>query len=189
MDFPLPIPPVSPTLHVWWDELSLWLTASHPDVSVKAISAGEMVSVTLHFDQPGWLPGEHPHELSARLIAGPSVLPDAFDELVTITRADPPGPPAPPTWSPANLDISITADSARGVSPVSRWSVGGVSIPTSLVAAGEQVIYTVQVTNLDPLDSPNLYVDAWPLPQDYVCTYFGLCADQVDGQQGDEDGE
>ena len=170
---------VSPTLHVCWEQLNLWLTASHPDVSVKAIGAGEMVSVTLHFDKPGWSPGDA--DMSARLIAGPSVLPLAFDELVTITRDDPPGPPPPPAWDPANLDVSITADSVRGASLFSYWSLGGVPLSTALVAAGEQVIYTVQVANLDPFDSPNLYVDAWPLPHDYICTYFGLCDDQVNG--------
>jgi len=175
-------PPVSPTVHVWWDQLNLWLTASHPDVSVSAIGAGEMVSVTLHFDKSGWAPGDA--NMSARLIAGPSVLPLAFDELVTIERADPPGPPPPPAWDPANLDVSITADSVRGASLFSYWLLCGdvcVPIPTALVAAGEQVIYTVQVANLDTFDSPNLYVDAWPLPWDYACTYFGLCDDQIDG--------
>jgi len=172
----VPAPPVTPTLHVWWDQHNVWLSASHPDVSVSAIGAGEMVSVTLHFDKLDWSPGDP--DLSARLIAGPSALPGAFDEIVTITRDDPPGPP---TWSAANLDISITADSARGVSPFSVWSVGGEPIPTALVAAGERVTYTVSVENLDPLDSPNLYMDAWPLPEDYVCMYFGLCTNQVDG--------
>ena len=137
------------------------------------------VCVTRHLAKPGW--GPLAADLIPRVIAGPSVLPDASAELVTITRADPPGPPPAPAWDPDNLYVSVTADSARGVSPVSVWQVGGVPIPTALVAAGEQVIYTVQVANLDPFDSPNLYVDAWPLPEDYVCTYFGLCDDQVDG--------
>jgi len=179
----VPTPPVSPTLHVCWDQLNLWLTASHPDVSVSAISAGETVSVTLHFDKPGWAPGDA--ELSARLIAGPSVLPLAFDELVTIEREDAPGPPPPPAWDPDNLDVSVTADSVRGMSQFAYWcmSDGVVCVPfsTALVAAGEQVIYTVQVANLDPFDSPSLYVDAWPLPWDYICTYFGDCDDQIDG--------
>jgi len=174
----VPTPPVNPVLRVWWDRLNVWLTASHPDASVNSIGAGEMVSITFHFDKPGWSPGDA--DLSARLIAGPSVLPGAFDELVTITRAEPPGPPE---WNPANLTVSITADSARGLSPSSRWLVGGAPIPTALVAAGERVTYTVSVANLDPLDSPDLIVDAWPLPEDYVCTYFGYCEStgQVDG--------
>ncbi len=176
--YDVPAPPVNPTLHVWWDVLNVWLTAEHPDVHVSAIGAGEMVSVTLHFDKAGWLPGDAP--LSARLLAGPSVLPDAFDELITIKRTDPPGPPE---WNPANLDISITADSARGASPSSRWNVGGVPIPTALVAEGERLTYTVSVENLDPLDSPGLIVDAWPLPEDYICMYFGYCEStgQIDG--------
>jgi len=173
--YDVPAPPVNPTLHVWWDVLNMWLSASHPDVHASAIGAGEMVSLTLHFDKAGWLPGDA--DLSARLLAGPSVLPGAFDELVTITRSEPPGPPE---WSPASLDISITADSVRGVG-AARWSLGGVPIPTALVAAGERVTYTVRLENLDPLDSPNLYADAWPLPGDYICMYFGLCTDQVDG--------
>jgi uncharacterized repeat protein (TIGR01451 family) len=173
--YDVPAPPVTPTLHVWWDQLNLWLTASHPDVSVKAIDAGETVSVTLHFDKAGWSPGDP--DLSARLIAGLSVLPGAFDELVIIERADPPGPP---TWDSDNLDISITADSARGASPTSVWTVGGVPIPTALVAGGERVLYTARVTNLDPLDSPDLTVDAWPLPEDYLGAYFAL-PDRIDG--------
>jgi uncharacterized repeat protein (TIGR01451 family) len=174
--YDVPTPPANVHLNVTWDVHNLWLSASHPDVHVSAIGAGETVSLTLHFDKPGWAPGDP--DLSARLIAGPSVMPGAFDELVTIVRDDPPGPP---TWNPANLGISITADSDRGVSPFSVWRVGGVPIPTALVAAGERVTYTVSVENLDPLDSPNLYVDAWPLPEDYVCMYFGLCTNQVDG--------
>jgi len=168
-------PPSDVHLNITWDALNLWLSAEHPDVHVSAIGAGEMVSVTLHFDKPGWSPGDP--DLSARLLAGPSVLPGAFDELVTIERDDPPGAPV---WSSDNLDVSVTADSIRGAGSA-KWSIGGVPIPTALVAAGERVTYTVSLENLDPLDSPNLYVDAWPLPEDYVCMYFGLCTDQVDG--------
>jgi uncharacterized repeat protein (TIGR01451 family) len=174
--FDVPTPPVTPTLHVWWDVNNLWLSATHPDVHPSAIGAGESVSLTLHFDKAGWSPGDA--DLSARLIAGPSVLPGAFDELVTIERDDPPGPPM---WDPASLDVAITADSARGASPFSVWSVGGVDIPTALVGAGERVTYTVSVANMDALDSADLFVDAWPLPQDYACLYFGLCTSQVDG--------
>jgi uncharacterized repeat protein (TIGR01451 family) len=175
--FDVPSPPVTPVLHVWWDMHNLWLSASHADVHPSAIGAGETVSLTLHFDQPGWSPGDP--VLSARLIAGPSVLSGAFDELVTITRAEAPTPPT--EWSPANLDVSMTADSKRGTG-ANYWSVGGVPLSTAMVAAGERVTYTVEAANTDPtFDSPNLYVDAWPLPQDYVCTYFGLCANQVDG--------
>ena len=71
--------------------------------------------------------------------------------LVVIEREDSPGPAE---WDPANLDIAITADSDRGVSPVSVWSLYGVPIPTALVAGGERVVYSVQVTNMDVLDSP-----------------------------------
>ena len=176
----VPTPPVNPTLHVWWDKLNLWLTAEDADVRVSAIGAGETVSFTLHFDKAGWAVGDA--DLSARLIAGPTVLPGAFDELVTITRDHPPGPPPEPTWDPANLQVSLTPDSARGTTPFARWALGGVPIPTALVGAGERVTYTVEIANADPdFDSPNLYVDAWPLPTDYLCTYFGLCDAQVDG--------
>ncbi|MDY7076243.1 MAG: S8 family serine peptidase [Chloroflexota bacterium] len=174
----LVMPPSTAHLNIAWDVLNLWLSAEHPDVHAAAIGAGETVTVELHFDRPGWSPGDP--DLSARLLASPSVVPNAFDELVTIEREADPGPP---TWSPANLDISITAESDRGASPSSRWNIGGVPIPTALVAAGERVTYTVNVENMDSLDSPDLIVDAWPLPEDYVCMYFGLCGayGQVDG--------
>ena len=173
----VPTPPATPHLRVWWDVNNLWLSASHPDVHPSSIGEGETVSVILHWDQPGWEPGEHPHGLGARLLVGSSVMPGAFDELVSIDREDPPGPAE---WDPANLDIAITADSDRGPSPSSRWTVGGVPIPTALVAAGERVTYTVRVQNMDPLDSPGLIVDAWPLPEDYAGTWFGVL-DRTDG--------
>lgn len=166
-------PPADVHLNVTWDVLNVWLSAEHADVHVAAIGVGEGVSLTLHFDKPGWLPGDS--DLSARLTAGPDGFETAFDGLVTLTRDDPPVA----AWNPANLDISITADSIRGAG-AAVWNVGDVPIPTALVAAGERVTYTVSVGNLDPLVSPDLIVDAWPLPQDYLATYFGVPG-QTDG--------
>lgn len=80
----VPTPPIEPQLKVWWDQLNLWLTAEHPDIGVRSIGAGEMVTITLHFDKTGWQAGDP--DLIARFIAGPSVLPLAFDEMIDISR-------------------------------------------------------------------------------------------------------
>jgi uncharacterized repeat protein (TIGR01451 family) len=174
--FEVPAGPIDPVLEVWSDELNLWLSATHPDVHVSEIGAGETVSMTVHFAKEGWEPGDA--DLSARLLVGSSVMEDMFDELLVIERTD---APPPEGWNPGNLSISITADSERGESPTSVWLVGGAPISTALVAAGEIVTYTVSVENLDSFDSPNLYVDAWPLPADYLCVYFSECTNQVFG--------
>ncbi len=169
--------PIEPTLNFWWQKHSLWLTATHPDVTVSAIGAGEMVDITLHFDQQDWSPGDP--DLSARLIAGPSVLSEAFDELITIVREDAPGPPE---WDLAYLDVSMSVESARGPSPFAPWTIGGAPVPTALVGASERLTLTARVANMDPtFTSIPLNVDIWPLPEDYLCTYFALCTNQIDG--------
>ncbi|MBN1314476.1 MAG: S8 family serine peptidase [Anaerolineales bacterium] len=180
----VPTPPINPHLHVWWDQLNLWLSAEHPDVNVRSIGAGEMVSMTLHFDKPGWSEGDP--DLSARLIAGPTVLPLAFDELVVISRLE---LEVPTEWDPYYLDVTMTAVSSRGPSPKAKWSTTAKGpISTALIAPGERVTYTVRVENDDPLfDSPSLELRSVPLPEDYICTYYGpadpvtYCGDQADG--------
>ncbi|MGD2146044.1 MAG: 5'-nucleotidase C-terminal domain-containing protein, partial [Anaerolineae bacterium] len=157
--FDVPAAPVAPTLHVWWDVHNLWLSASHPEVSVSAIGAGETVSVTLHFDKAGWAVGDP--ILSARLIAGPSVLPGAFDELVSIARADAPGEPS---WNPNNLVFDYTIESGRGSAPFNRWIVNDIPADTALAQGGEVVTWTLTLTNNDPLTgtvSAQAEVDNW----------------------------
>ena len=142
--FDVPSAPITPTLHVWWDSLNLWLSATHPDVHVNAIAPGETVSVTLNFEKAGWSPGDP--DLSARVVVGPSVLPGAFDELVVIERVDPPGPPV---FDPGNLELNYTVESARGPSPFIRWSLGGAPVSTALGGPSEQATWTIEVTNHD----------------------------------------
>jgi uncharacterized repeat protein (TIGR01451 family) len=152
--YDVPTPPANVHLNVTWDVLNLWLSASHPDVHVSAIGAGETVSLTLHFDKPGWSPGDP--DLGARLIAGPSVLPEAFDEQVTIEREADPGPP---TWDPDNLSTDYTVESSRGPSPFVPFLVGG-PVPTALGNGGEVFTWTLVVRNDDPsFATPNF--DLW----------------------------
>lgn len=130
--FDVPTPPVTPHLHVWKDELNLWLSAEHPDVHVSEIGAGETVSVTLNFEKKGMNLGDI---LSARLVAGPSVLPGAFDELVTLTRTDPPVPSPDAAWL-------MSAESERGPSP---FLSGGY--PTFLANTGDTITFTLDIEN------------------------------------------
>jgi len=134
----VPTPPASADLHIWWDHLNVWLTATDPDVHVSAIGAGETVSVSLHFDKPGWNVGDP--DLSARFIAGMSVLPNAVDELVTITRANAPTP----TF---DVQTHMEGQTARGPSPYlysdPNYGIGHAA----LVATGELITYTITVTN------------------------------------------
>ena len=150
--FDVPAPPVSPTLHVWWEMNNLWLSASHPDVSVAAIGAGETVSFTLHFDKASWAVGDP--LLSARVIAGPSVLPGAFDELVTITRADAPliGPDQGATFSK-----SFVAE--RGPSPYSHDGY-----PTALANVGDTITFTLEIENTGDVTG-TYYAEDWILRQ------------------------
>ena len=136
---------INPHLRVQWDVLNIWLSATHPDVYANQIGPGEMVSVTVHFEKEGWDVGDPP--LSGRFIAGPSVLPGAIDELITIERVAPPGPPA---WNQDNLGVDYTVESARGPSPFVPWSFGGVPLSTALAGAGETLTWTLTLTNNDP---------------------------------------
>lgn len=145
--FDVPTPPVEPTLHVWWDVHNLWLSADDPDVTVSAIGAGETVSFTLHFDKAGWSPGDP--ILSARLLASPSVLPNAFDELVTITRAAGPMPDA-------TFSKSFVAE--RGPSPYSHDGY-----PTALANTGDIVTFTLRIENTGDVTG-TYYAEDWILP-------------------------
>ncbi len=142
--------PVS--LHVWWDQLNVWLSAQDPDVHVSAIGAGEMVSVTLHFDKPGWMPGNP--DLSARLLVGPSVLPNAFDELVTIVRADAP----PQGWQWDEVQYSVNVQAPRGNPPYFYWvnTPDGSDSSTLIAAPGDVLTWTMRVTNTSAFTSAPL---------------------------------
>jgi uncharacterized repeat protein (TIGR01451 family) len=155
-------------LRAWWDHLNLWLSTDDPNVTAMSIDAGEAARVYVNYDKPGWAVGDP--DLSARVIAGPTVLPMAFDELLTIKRVDEPGDPV---WDPDNLLISIMPDSDRGFLPGdAKWWFGGTDpIPTALIGPGEWVTYTVHVENTDVVESDELYVDTWPLPHDYFAVY------------------
>ena len=172
--YDVPAPPVMPTLTIWHDELNLWLETSDSDVHVMdSVAPGETVSLRLHYDKAGWAPGDPP--LSARLVAGPDGLPQAFDELILINRTEAPGEPV---WNPENLVIDLTAYTPRG--PTAKWTIGGVPISTARIAPGERVTYTVHLRNEDALPSPELVADVWPLPEDYLGAWFGF-PDRVDG--------
>ncbi|MBC7104508.1 MAG: hypothetical protein H5T97_01065, partial [Firmicutes bacterium] len=170
----VPTPPVTPTLTIWHDALNLWLETSDSDVHVmNSVAPNETVSLRLHYDKTGWAPGDPP--LSARLVAGPDGLPQAFDELILINRTEAPGEPV---WNPENLVIDLTAYTPRG--PTAKWTLGGVPISTARIAPGERVTYTVHLRNEDALPSPELVADVWPLPEDYLGTWFGF-PNRVDG--------
>jgi uncharacterized repeat protein (TIGR01451 family) len=135
----VPVQPTNANLHIWWDHLNVWLTATDPDVHVNAIGAGETVTVSLHFDKPGWDVGDP--DLSARFIAGMSVLPTAVDELVTITRVNAPTPAF-------DAVAQKTISTAHGLYPVLYpSSFGYPDGQLGMVAPGEMVTYTVRVTN------------------------------------------
>jgi len=174
--------PVTPTLHVWYDQLNLWLDSGDPSVHVSDISAGETVSLSLVFDKEGWEPDDAP--LSARLVVGPESLPNALEHVVTIERGEPPeedGEDGEEGWSPWYLYIDLMADSVRGPSIDSYWALGGYPIDTALVGPGERITYTVYIENYDIYPTPKLLVDVWPLPQDYLDTWYAVGGDQIDG--------
>jgi hypothetical protein len=106
--------------------------------------------------------------LSARLIAGPSGLPMAWDEFITINYV---GEPGEPEWDPASLVVDVTASTPRGPSGFVRWELSDGPISTALVAPTERVTYTVHIENRDFFPTPVLYADVWPLPQDYLETW------------------
>ena len=159
---------ITPHLEVTVDSLNVWLSAEHSDVSVSEISAGEMVSVTLNFEKEDWAPGDS--DLSARFIAGPSVLPGSVDELVVIERVEEPLPPDPNEWDLDNLEVDYSVESSRGDSSYKPWGV-----QTALAAGGEVVTWTLTVTNHDP-NSVDLdlaaEVDNWFQNFFYADPYF-----------------
>ncbi|MEN6480449.1 MAG: DUF11 domain-containing protein, partial [Anaerolineales bacterium] len=165
-------------LRVWWDYLNLWLTTDDPAVTVASIEAGQVARAYVHYDKDGWSVGDA--DLSARVIAGPSVLPMAFDELLTITRVD---DPATAAWNPNDLLITLTPASDRGaLVGAAYWYLGGEPIPTVLIGPGEVVTYTARVENTSSVRSDDLCVDTWPLPEDYLSTWGYVPATaQVDG--------
>nr|MBP7689058.1 DUF11 domain-containing protein [Thermoflexales bacterium] len=131
-------PPANVDLKIWWGHLNLWLTAADSDVHVSAINPGETVSVTLHFEKSNWNVGDP--AMSVRLLAGFTGLPSAFDELVTLTRANAPVPALA-------VEASLKAETVRGPSPVvfgAPFSQPGKAV---LAAPSEFVTYTIQVTN------------------------------------------
>ncbi len=160
----IPMPVAMPHLRVWWDANNMWLSAEHPDVHIQAIGVREPVSATLHFAKEDWQPGDPP--LSARVLAGPSVLPGAFDELVTIQRSDPPLIPditvAPPALEEtleigASAAVSLTIGNggasqlewsmveAPDVSWLSETPIAGT---VGALSAADQVTVTFDATGL-----------------------------------------
>ena len=142
---------ITPTVRIWYDSLNVWLSATHPAVSVSSVGAGEMVSVTLHFDKEGWDPGDP--ILSARLLASPSVIPNAFDELVTITRQDP-----PPTEPQPDAAFSKSFTAERGPS---SYSHNGY--PTALANVGDTITFTLEIENTGDATG-TYYAEDWILP-------------------------
>jgi uncharacterized repeat protein (TIGR01451 family) len=143
--YDVPTPPAAVHLNITWDVHNIWLSSTHGDVHAAngGIAAGEGVSVTVHFDKPGWDTGDP--DISARLTAGPDGFATAFDSLVIFHRDDPPGPPI---WNPYSLEVDYTVESARGPSPVSLWDP---PVSTALAQGGEVVTWTLTLVNNDPL--------------------------------------
>jgi uncharacterized repeat protein (TIGR01451 family) len=132
--FDVPSGPITPTLKVTADELNLWLAATSNGVTVNSIGAGETVTATLNFEKEGWGPGDP--DLSARFLASPSVLPNAFDELVILHRTNKPDEFAP------DAAFSKSIETKRGPSPFLQDG-----FPTALVDDGEFITYTLSVAN------------------------------------------
>ncbi|MCP4361758.1 MAG: DUF11 domain-containing protein [Chloroflexi bacterium] len=148
--FDVPTSPITPTLDVWWDTLNIWLSATDPDVHVNAIDPGETVAVTVNFDKENWDPGDPP--LAGRLIAGPSVMPGAFDEFVTITRVN------QPVHIP-DAAFSKSVESDRGPSPYLNNGY-----PTALANTGDTLTFTLRIENTDAVSTTTFYAEDWMLP-------------------------
>lgn len=140
---------ITPHLRVWWDVLNLWLSTEHEDVSVSAIEPGESATFTLHFEKEGWVPGDSP--LSARLLASPSVLEGAYDELVTIYRTEPPVDPGPQP----DAGFYKWTESTRGPSPF--WVNG---YPTVLANTGDVLTATLHIENTGEITG-TFYAEDW----------------------------
>lgn len=148
----VPTPPVTPTLQISWDHLNLWLTSAHPDVHVNAINPGETVSVTLHFDKAGWNVGDP--DLSARLLADMSVMPNAFDELVTLTRSNPPATELSAFATKSAVSVHGPGQNVFGA----PYNVPGHQI---LIGPSEPVTYTVRFTNTSNTAGTFYVEDYW----------------------------
>lgn len=145
-------PPADVDLQIWWDHLNIWLSATHPDVHADAIQPGETVSVTMHFAKSNWPIGNF---ISARLIGDMSVMPGAVDELVTITRANVPTPQF-------DVKTHMVGETVRGPSPLIFADSFGYGLGSAaLIAAGEFITYTVNVTNTGDATGTALLESYW----------------------------
>jgi uncharacterized repeat protein (TIGR01451 family) len=157
----VPTAPAHPGLGVTFFDRNIWLSSDHPDVTTMdvnyadEISVGETVTVTLNYARSDWEPGDE--YISARLEGGPSVLPDAFDQLITIRRVDTPSPtPA------AAFSVTQIPGSNRGLYPgllpdIYRFGPA----QAALVAPDELVTYVLTVTNDGDASGAFLLDDYW----------------------------
>ncbi len=137
----MPDAPITPTLRLWTDELNVWLDypAANADVSVNEISADETVSATLKYSKTGMLVGDL---LSARLIAGPSVLPGALSDLISITKVN------PGTFPDAAGSFTKTVKSDRSRTYAEFFDGGSLGLLDSVaVYPGDQPLFTVDAEN------------------------------------------
>jgi len=171
--FSVPGGPITPTLHVWWDVLNLWLSATHPDVHAMAIGAGETVSVTVHWDKPGMGLGEL---LSARLVVAidPAGQPAVYDDLVNLTR----NVPRPPDQPMPDAAFNKSFEAPRGES---SYSHNGY--PTFLANTGDVITFTLDVMNTGEI-SGTFYVEdyiprQWEILDGFVYTdtVVNVCED------------
>jgi uncharacterized repeat protein (TIGR01451 family) len=144
-------PPADVDLRIWWDHLNVWLSSAHPDVHVDAIQPDETVSVTLHFDKSSWPLGQ---SLSARLVGDMSVMPGAFDELVTITRANPPATDLAAFATKSGVSVHGPGQNVFGA----PYNLPGHQL---LVGPNEPVTYTVRFTNTSDTAGTFYVEDYW----------------------------
>ena len=159
--------PVNAQLVVKTKELNVWLTDNNADVITSAIQPGQAATFTLHYAKTGMAVGE---SFIIRVLGWSDVVPDIFQEFMTITRV---ATLPTPTWEASDLDVWYELDSPRGMSPGTWWS----GVPSVLVSAGERATFTAIVENTGDVDSTELLVDISALPNDYLTTYaaaFGL---------------
>ncbi|MBI5566960.1 MAG: S8 family serine peptidase [Chloroflexi bacterium] len=158
----VPVQPTNAALHIWWDHLNLWLTATDPDVHVSAIDPGETVSVTLHFDKSNWNVGDP--AMSIRLLAGFTGLANAFDELVTLTRADAPVPSLAASATKTAVSVHGPGQNVFGA----PYNIPGHQI---LIGPSEPVTYTVRFTNTGDI-AGNFYVEDYWGQNNFTFTQF-----------------
>ena len=149
----VPTPPINPVLQIETDDLNIWLSSTHPAVTYNSgIAAGETVTLTVNFAKNPWVPGDLP--LSARVTVGPTVLPGAFDELITINRSTTPTPKAVFT-------IDKSAVAARGPYPAMITNTYLGPLAAVLVAPTEYVTYTLTVENVGDAAGDFYLEDYW----------------------------